>query len=261
MAGPQSAPMNALYQQFLRMQYLSRHPTGVPWCVEDWKYARGWTRAQSNNGTGDFKIVTEADLELAASDVKRPGVFNGKQMCEILSSGVASGFFTLYPPVISALPSMRLGMEVNFAFPYTLAQLQARMNYCDLAAFSYCYGGALMARGRIRYLAGADTLNINDGVANTVILENVFGTEYHTTADFLCWHNIKFIFDLTSGLGNYVKVFFNEREIDLSIYPSLGAAPTNPERILRMWVEPRDLIAPVQFKMYLGNVICTMEEP
>lgn len=242
--------------------YLTRHPTGRVFYHENWEYRRAWVLQQSSNGTADFKIVTEAEYPNPSFGWQRPAVFNGKSMCKLLSPGNVSGGWSSIFYDISPLPNERVGMEVNFALPYTLSQLQARVNYFAIMRIIRETGTATRAQVELRYNAQQDRLEFGDGVAFHTLLSKIFETNYYTADNFLNWHNAKLIIDFSSGgLGIPIKAYFNEKEFDLSTYSSQGstAVHTNPIYKYAIFCDNKGGSS-TQWWVYLGDIFLTMEE-
>jgi len=251
MAGPQSTPLSQLEALQRRLSTLSRHPSGNPIFFEDWSYGRAYSVTTS--GAGGYEVVNSSNV------VGQETVFNGKSMGKITTPGTGVAAYTSLFYNINPLSNLRLGLEVNFAFPYTQAQLA--LNFTEI------YFGITLVKelvgvnqlgAFVRYYPADDSLRLA-GTATPwpgdLLLTNVFGTRYFTDW-FLIWHNLKLVVDFENEVG--VKLFFDDREINLSSYAfQRTVRPRQP--VLQFSFGAQDRGASVM--MFLGNMIFTTEEP
>lgn len=236
---------------------LSRHPTGKPFYVESCEYARAWAWAQSNGGTGSYKVDTGMGIrELTQQGPPYSTPYNGKSSFLIRSSGVNNGYLNLNH--IMSIPSnLRLGFEIFFAFPYTSGGLQARCRLFTVG-FELRDADGIYHEAKFRFRPSSQDVVLYraPGPAEPTVLDlsanKMYGAAWNV------WQNAKLIVDFSTD--RYVKLYWNEDEVDLSAY-SIYTVSTGEAPRLSNLIQIHDLSPANQFYTFIGGVILTLEEP
>jgi hypothetical protein len=252
------ADASELLKKLLLQQCWSRHPTGTPFFIETCERANAWCFEQIANGTGEFKIVSGLATRIGGQQgPPYTAAFNGKTMIQVLSSGINWGYLNMnYMTAI--LPNLRLGFEVFFAIPYTRAQQQTRLR-------RWHFGFNLHDVNNQSHEAEVTFDPINQrlqlyrtaGALEPMVLD-LSGNRIYGSENWLIWQNAKLIVDF--GTGRFVKLFWNEHEVDLSNHEIYHAASIQAPRLSSIMIF-YDVGAAIQYYMYVGGVILTMEEP
>ena len=246
-----------LRRELMRMNYFSRHPTGKPYYIENCETTRAWLISQTRTGgLGDFRVdcgtrSPTGDYSYAPS--YKP--FNGKSMWMLTSPGVNGATMYLINGMVPP-QNLRLGFEIFFAFPYSAIELNTRCAFFD---FGWAlYDGSHVLSCHARYLPLENEVRIyrTTGGREPSVLD-VTSIQY-STPEWLIWNSAKLIANFETK--RYVKLFWNQQEIDLSNHPIYEvASPTSPR--LNNLVEIQDRTPFIQWNMFIGGIILTLEEP
>lgn len=255
---PASGALNALTKLFY--ENLSRHPTGKPVFIETWEHGRAWHYGQSENGTGKYEVVTRPIRWPDSTDPyyfpRSPQCFNSKSMCRLVTSGIDNGFSRMFWRS-APLPSDRIGFEINWALMPRTDQYEIMDRF--YAIFLVRYYETCRRQISIYFEPFLDRLYFGHADVGELLLSNVYTTHYHKSRNYLVWENLKLIVDFDRAVAE--KLYYNEREFDLTQYGNIGdlAATNNPMLNFRVGVNDR-VTGTVQGEVYLGNIIITIEE-
>lgn len=246
----------------LLLQYLSMHPTGIPFHLEDWQYPRGWSLGGSVDG-GLQRLEIDYGMSEAPDEKFAPNWTpqNGKHMAKVLSSGILGSEWVTLIKNFGALPKMRLGFETWVAWPYDRATLNARCGQFGIG-FHYMpnssdyYWAMCYVQPPNDRLVALTTAGVQQAVYNFPTGESFETLGYGC----LVWHNMKLIVDFSTLPPKYVKLYFDDIEVSLSgvtVYHS----PVAGYRHLKAVFGICQAGAVTQYITYLGNTILTMDEP
>jgi hypothetical protein len=245
----------------LLLQYLSMHPTGIPFYLEDWQYPRGWSLGGSAYG-GSQSVEVDYGLSEAAAEHQAPNYtpFNGKSMLKVLSSGLAGSEWTTLIKNFGVPPSSRLGFETWVAWPYSRASLNM---LCQLFGIGFHY----MPNTSDYYWLMTYVSPVNNslvalttgGVTKTVY--SFLATEQFESLAYgdLVWHNMKLVVDLSLLPTGFVKLYWDDVEVDLSAVPCYRTTVAGFKHLKAVFGFHQ--VAATQYITYLGNTILTLEEP
>jgi len=198
--------------------------------IED--FENGWAQWRSyTQGVG-------AAAELTPTTASHGGY------CAKLTGGSTLGRYSFLRFTRGILPVGRVGIEMSFALPGAV----------DFLIFSLTYYTMTSRYSAKMYFVYADKeLQIDDADAGMVAV----GTAYVSEEDLHVFNTIKLVTDLTTG--QYVRLLYNQQEIDISAYGPSVEGYLYPNRVsLDVGVYSRNGENDV---MYLDDVIFTMAEP
>lgn len=175
------------------------------------------------------------------------------------SPGVDGGIARL-AYITGPLLNERLGIEVNFAIPYTHGTIGDHLTELQVGFWRERGPGETKLHPVLVWDIRANSLDIRVDFTHVATLRTSLSDYFFTSESWLTWQNIKLICDLPNA--KFIKAYFNEMEFDISGYDIPGIAPVHIYPWLNSFVVLRDLdvVNGARGTVYLGNIILTMEE-
>jgi len=168
---------------------------------------------------------------------------NGKYSCRLETGNLEGNTTEIYKLFPYPWPS-KWGFEFSFSLPEDLTYISTTVLIDDLTKL---YGVS------VRYMATTDILEIlDDDDWHTIMTNCNVGVNAHE------WHTVKVVIDYTNR--SYVRVIFRDQVIDCSAY-SMYSGPTGAWADMEFWITVKNNVDTECRKVYIDDVILTIEEP